>query len=44
MDIRQFLVTATIALAACGNLSFARDTDVGTPREETLIVDMLNAR
>ena len=44
MDIRQFLVTATLALAACGNLSFARDTDVGTPREETLIVDMLNAR
>lgn len=24
--------------------TFARDTDVGTPREETLIVDMLNAR
>ncbi len=33
-----------IALLLSLNTALARDTDVGTPREETLIVDMLNAR
>ena len=33
-----------LATALCVGGAFARDTDVGTPREQTLIVDMLNAR
>lgn len=44
MKNRLLLTGTALALAIAFNTAFARDTDVGTPREETLIVDMLNAR
>jgi peptide/nickel transport system substrate-binding protein len=44
MKSRTLLPVAALALLVAVNATFARNTDVGTPREETLIVDMLNAR
>ena len=44
MNRRKLLLGTALALAVTWNTAFARNTDVGTPREETLIVDMLNAR
>ncbi len=41
---RAMLLAGAVCLAMAGNPASARDTDVGTPREETLIVDMLNGR
>jgi len=42
MNGRMMMLGIAYLLSLNGAL--ARDTDVGTPREETLIVDMLNAR
>lgn len=45
MKPRQALLASLLLAAALhAPPTAARDTDVGTPREETLIVDMLNAR
>lgn len=44
MNRRIVMLGAALALGISLNTALARDTDVGTPREETLIVDMLNAR
>jgi peptide/nickel transport system substrate-binding protein len=44
MKLRVLKAGTALMLGLFLTATFARDTDVGTPREETLIVDMLNAR
>ena len=44
MKRRILLLGTALALLVAVGAASARNTDVGTPREETLIVDMLNAR
>lgn len=45
MKLRTLKTGVLVAAALlCAGGAHARDTDVGTPREQTLIVDMLNAR
>jgi len=44
MNGRIVMLGAALALGLSLHTAQARNTDVGTPREETLIVDMLNAR
>ncbi|HEX3349765.1 MAG TPA: ABC transporter substrate-binding protein [Acetobacteraceae bacterium] len=42
--IRKLLLAGCAAVALQASAAWARNTDVGTPREETLIVDMLSGR
>lgn len=43
-SLKSLLLGTALAVTLAGTAALARNTDVGTPREETLIVDMLNAR